>query len=368
MKKTFVLIGFLVLKFILQYVLISPEYDLHRDEYLYLDQGNHLAWGYLSVPPVTSWISWLIKLFGNGVFWVKFFPALFGVLTLLVVWKTIEELKGNLFALVLGATAITFSVLLRLNTLFQPNSLEVLCWTTFFYCIIKYISREEAKWLFIGAVICAIGFLNKYSIVFLMTGIVLAILLSEQRRLFFRRPAYVAALLALVIVLPNLLWQYQNDFPVIHHMRELSERQLVHVSLVSFFRSQVLYFIGAIFVLVTAFYALVFYVPFKPYRFLFWSFLLTMALFVFLKAKDYYTIGLYPIYLAFGSVYLSVLFERKGKYILQGVSVALPILLFIPLYQVAFPNRSPEYILQHHERYKKFGLLRWEDGKDHSLP
>jgi hypothetical protein len=38
------------------------------------------------------------------------------------------------------------------------------------------------------------------------------------------------------------------------------------------------------------------------------------------------------------------------------------------LYRVAFPNKSPEYIIQHHERYKKFGLLRWEDGKDHSLP
>ena len=43
-------------------------------------------------------------------------------------------------------------------------------------------------------------------------------------------------------------------------------------------------------------------------------------------------------------------------------------MLFIPLYDVAFPNKSPEYILSHEEKYKKFGLLRWEDGKDHSLP
>jgi hypothetical protein len=54
MKKSYwVLILFILAKFILQYSLISPEYELQRDEYLHIDQANHLAWGYLSVPPVT---------------------------------------------------------------------------------------------------------------------------------------------------------------------------------------------------------------------------------------------------------------------------------------------------------------------------
>jgi hypothetical protein len=33
-----------------------------------------------------------------------------------------------------------------------------------------------------------------------------------------------------------------------------------------------------------------------------------------------------------------------------------------------FPNKSPNYIVHHSESYKKYGLLRWEDGKDHALP
>jgi hypothetical protein len=33
-----------------------------------------------------------------------------------------------------------------------------------------------------------------------------------------------------------------------------------------------------------------------------------------------------------------------------------------------FPNKSPDYILHHPGYYKKYGLLRWEDGKDHTLP
>lgn len=101
-KKTTILIGFIGLKFLLQFLLLSSEYDLQRDEYLHLDQANHLSWGYLSVPPFTSWTSYIIQLLGNSIFWIKFFPALYGVLTIFIVWKAIEELNGNLFALILG--------------------------------------------------------------------------------------------------------------------------------------------------------------------------------------------------------------------------------------------------------------------------
>ena len=162
-KKTIILFGFILLKFLLQYILISSDYDLQRDEYLHLDQGQHLAWGFQSVPPFTSWISYLIHLLGNSVFWIKFFPTLFGALTILIVWKAIEELNGNLFALILGATCILFSALLRLNTLYQPNSFDVLSWTAFYFIILKYFKTENTNWLFIGAFVFAFGFLNKYN-------------------------------------------------------------------------------------------------------------------------------------------------------------------------------------------------------------
>ena len=144
-KKTALIIGFIGLKFLFHFFLISNEYDLQRDEFLHLDQANHLAWGYLSVPPFTSWTSYIIQLFGNSFFWVKFFPALYGALTIFIVWKSIEELNGNIFALTLGATCVLFSALLRLNILYQPNSLDILCWTAFYFILLKYIHTENFK-------------------------------------------------------------------------------------------------------------------------------------------------------------------------------------------------------------------------------
>ena len=369
MKKTsWILWALILIKFILQYLLIDPVYELHRDEFLHLDQARHLAWGYTSVPPLTSWISWIILQLGNGVFWVKFFPALFGALTLLVVWKTVEELKGGWFALLLGAISVVFSSLIRFNMLYQPNSLDILAWTLLFYTILKYINSENSKWLWYAGITFAFGFLNKYNIVFLLIGLLPAILITEHRTIFRNRQFYYAMSLATLLVLPNLIWQYMNGFPVFKHLEELARTQLVNVNRFDFLKEQLLFFMGSLFVILAAFVAFVIYKPFRKYRIFGWSFLFAIGLFVYLKAKGYYAIGLYPIFLAFGAVYLEqILSGKKIKY-LRPVILALPILMFFPMLKVAFPNRTPQEIGQHAQQYKDFGLLRWEDGKDHALP
>jgi Dolichyl-phosphate-mannose-protein mannosyltransferase len=367
-KKTIILIGFIALKFLLQFLLLSPEYDLQRDEYLHLDQANHLAWGYLSVPPFTSWTSYIIQLLGNSIFWIKFFPATYGALTIYIVWKSIEELNGGLFALILGSTCVLFSALLRLNDLYQPNSFDVLSWTALYFVALRYFKTENTKWLFIGAVIFAVGFLNKYNIVFLLIGLIPALLLTKQRKIFAQPKLYLAIVVGLVIILPNLFWQYNNHFPVFHHLKILAETQLVNVNRMDFLKSQLLFFIGSVLVIISSLYALLLYKPFEPYRFFYWSIFFTLATFMYFKAKDYYAMGIYPIYIAFGSVYLEEIFKNGWKKYLRPVFVVIPLLLFIPIFNVAFPNKSPDYIRQHSENYRKFGLLRWEDGKDHLLP
>lgn len=367
-KKTLVLLGILLLKIVLHYLLIHPAYELHRDEYLHLDQGRHLAWGYISVPPVTSWLSFLLQLLGNGVFWVKAIPALFGALTLLLVWKSVEELKGGLFACILSTLALLFSILLRLNLLYQPNSLDVFFWTLTYYILIRYINTKQDKWLYAAGLSLAFGFLSKYNILFLAAGLFPVLLLSEHRRIFTNKHFYFSLLIGLLIVSPNLLWQYQNHFPTLTQLRELSERQLVHVNRFNFLKEQVLFFLSAIFVLLAGFAGLLFYKPLRPYRFVLFSFVITLALFLFFQAKSYYTVGLYPVILSCGAVYLEKVFSGKGRTFLRPVSLLLLLALSVPFLLLAFPIHPPAYYASHPQPYKDMGALRWEDGQDHQLP
>lgn len=367
-KKTIILPGIIVLKFILQYILISPGYDLQRDEYLHIDQGYHLAWGFVSVPPVTSWTSWLIIHLGGSVFWVKFFPALYGALTIYFVWKITEKAGGNLYAQILAAVSVLFSSFLRMNVLYQPNSLDILCWTMLLYCMLLYATTTQTRWLYRAAIVFAFGFLNKYSISFLVIGLVPAIILSSQRKMITQPALYKAAGLALLLVLPNMIWQYNNHFPVVHHMKELAATQLVNINRSEFLSFQLLFNLGSLLVIVASIIALLIYKPFRAYRFMLITLICTLAAFVYFKAKGYYAVGLYPAYIALGAVYIGAFTKEGWKKYLKPVFIAVPLLLFIPMFLVVFPNKSPAYIVRHQEIYRKLGLLHWEDGKDHQLP
>jgi len=369
MKKTFILfIIVLFIKLLLQHFLIDPAYDLQRDEYLHLDQGRHLAWGYISVPPMTSWISWLINIFGGSVFWVKFFPALFGTVTIVLVWKMIEELNGRVFALLMGVLAMLFSVLLRLNILYQPNSSDVFFWTLTYFIIIKYVNTKNSNWLYVAGFAIGFGILSKYNIVFLVIGLLAALLLTKERKIFLQKKLYIGVLIAFILILPNLLWQVQNHFPTFNQLKELSRTQLVNVERTDFIKDQFLFCLNSIFIIAAAFAGFIFYQPFSKYRFILLSYIIILSLYLFLKAKSYYAIGLYPVLIAFGSVYIEQLLESGWKRYLRPVAIIFILGLFIPLLLVAFPIKSPAEIKRNNAVYKKFGLLRWEDGKDHDLP
>lgn len=358
---------FFVLKIVLQYLVVNPVYDLQRDEYLHLDQAKHLAWGFHSVPPVTSWISWVILQLGNGHFWIKFFPALFGALTILVVWKAVESLKGNLFARILAATGLLLSVLVRVNILYQPNSLDFLCWTFLYYALIRFIQTNDKKWLYGLAVGFAIGFLNKYNIVFCLFGILPALALSPHRKLFLNKHLYLSGLLALILISPNLIWQYQNHFPVMAHMKELAETQLVHVSRINFLKEQLFFFIGSTFILIAAFISFFAYAPFKPYRFLCWAYLLTIGIFTLLKAKAYYAIGIYPIFFSFGAIYMAYLLKNGWRFYLCYVLVAIILFFFYALLKIDLPIYTPEKYVEKAEQKRPFSEHTWEDGKKHPI-
>src|SRR5215470_16351237 len=113
-KSLQIFIFFLALiKLFLPYILQSPMYEPHRDEFLYLAEGNHPALGFMEVPPFLSVFAWLTNLFGGGMFWIKFWPSLFGALTFIVTGKIILSLGGKSFALLLGLLPFLLGAYLR---------------------------------------------------------------------------------------------------------------------------------------------------------------------------------------------------------------------------------------------------------------
>lgn len=357
------------LKFLLPFILQHPIYQLHRDEMLYIEQGNHLAWGFMEVPPLLSIFAKLALLCNGSFFWVRFWPSFIGAVNVFIVCKMAAEMGGNAFAQFVAGLCLITTAYLRVHYLFQPNFLEIFFWTSSAYYIIRYVNTKEVKYIYYIAVSLALGWLSKYSVAFFAAGIFVGLLLTRDRNLFASRHLYLAGLLALLIITPNLVWQYYHKWPVVHHMKELRETQLQYINPFDFLKNQILMHLPCFFVWIGGLSWLLFSKLGKPYQILAWVYITVIVLLTATNGKDYYALGTYPMLFAAGGVALEKITAIKRHW-LRYASVSVIILLFIPLIPVLLPIWKPEKLADYYKKtgFSKTGILKWEDLKDHPLP
>jgi 4-amino-4-deoxy-L-arabinose transferase-like glycosyltransferase len=353
-----------LLKFLLPYILPHPIWELHRDEYLYYEQGKHLGLGYLENTPLIGVLAFISSLFGGGEFWIKFWPAAIGALTLLLTARFAKELGGGLFAQVLAAIGVIFSAYLRIHYLFQPNMLDILFWTLAAYFLVRYVNAKEDKYLYLLAIALALGFWSKYSILFIIVALILSLAISQYRYLFGRKAFWYSVLFFLVLILPNLAWQYMHKFPLVHHMKELRETQLQHLDKTDFLKEQLLLLFPVTIVWIGG---LVWLLRNPKYRLIAFIYILIILLLTFGNAKGYYSLGAYPMLLAAGGTWFEKITTRVVW--VRYAITALIIVLSFPSLFLLLPIQSPPGMQAFNKKYSidKIGLLRWEDMEDHAL-
>jgi 4-amino-4-deoxy-L-arabinose transferase-like glycosyltransferase len=354
------------------HLVFNANWTYHRDELLYLALGNHPDWGYWSNPTSIGAVSWLVqRTIGDSVWALRLVPSLLGTGLVLVAGLTARELKGGPWAVGMAAGSLALSVAyLRTSTYFMPVIFDVFYWTLLLYLVIRYLNtrREQLFW-WIGLVI-GLAILNKYSIGFLLLGLLGGLLLSSERKLLTQRGPYWALGLGLLIALPNLAWQVALDFPVVDHLQGLVRNQLSNNSVRDFLLEQLLFNLTAILIWTFGLVWLLSYRKARPYRVVGYTYLVVLLLMVLLRAKGYYTMGLYPPLLAAGAVAWESLAKSR-----RWLAYALPVVMVasvLPITPLALPLLSPPRMAQYGEQVlTKIGLgqaLRWEDGERRALP
>ena len=346
----------------------SGTYELHRDEYLYLDYGRHLAWGYLEVPPLTALQSWLTLALGGGFFWVKMWPLLWGSLTIYVVVRLTQRLGGGRWAQALAGVCYLTTAYGALNLLFQPNSFEVFAFTLGTYLLVRHAQPDgrprHLYWLGLGL---GLGVLNKFTTFFFIAAALAALLLTAPRTLA-RRPFWRAAGLALLVAAPTLAWQLAHGLPFRHHMALLHATQLVHVTAAGFWQSQLLLSVAALVVWGPGLVAALRGQPQPAARVVGWVYVFGLLILTVLHGKSYYALGYYPALFAVGAGWWQARLAHRPGW--RGALLALPLLLWLPIVPDIFPILPPAAMARLSQRplHQKLGLNRWEDGEAHALP
>jgi 4-amino-4-deoxy-L-arabinose transferase-like glycosyltransferase len=205
---------------------VGEGYGFHRDELATLDDARHLDWGYVAYPPVTPFFGRIsLELFGTSLVGFRVFAAIASAISIVLTGLIARELGGaRLAQIIASAAAVPFC--LATGSLKQYVAFDYLCWVLTAYFVAHLIRSGNSRWwLGIGFSIGA-GMLTKYSILFLVAGLIVGILATRWRAELGRKWLWIGAACSLLVFLPNLLWQINHHFISLDFLRYIHERDI----------------------------------------------------------------------------------------------------------------------------------------------
>ena len=302
-----------VLKLLVQLFTVNG-YGLHGDELYYLACSDHLDWGYVDQPPLSILLLHLQRVIsGDSLLSIRLLPALAGAFTVLLTSLLARRMGAGTFGqLLAGFCALIAPVYLAIDHYFSMNAFDLLVWVITLYLVVSLVNGgKPTLWLWIGLVV-GLGFENKISILFLCFGLAVGLLLTKQRSLIFSRWLVAGVAAALVLMLPNILWQLSHGWPTLEFIANARAHKMTSLSLPAFVKEQLL-LVGPMNALVwgAGLIVLLFSPVFRNYRAFGWTYLVVFTTFVLQGGKPYYLTPIYPILLAAGAVQYEAWLKRR---------------------------------------------------------
>jgi MFS family permease len=358
---------------LLLHLLTAARYGIFRDEMYYLACSEHMAWGYVDHPPLTVLMAWIARhLLGNSLLAIRLFPAIAGAALVWLTGKLARDMGSGRFGQALAALSVlVVPPYLISNHWLTDNAWEPLMWTGCAWLVVHAINTgDQRSWLWFG-VLAGLGFENKYSIAFLLLGILVGVVLTPERRFLKSRYLWLGVAACFLISLPNFLWQWQHQFPfleLIHNIR-MNDRDVVRGPL-AFLADQAMIMNPILVPLwIGGLFWLFFAICGRRYRVLGWTFVVVVAAFIALKAKNYYVTPVYPMLFAAGAIG----FERFTRKRLMGTAVrvlyvALIVAVGALLAPYSVPILSPERLIDYQARLHLQGAGAFENQRNGPLP
>ena len=327
------------------------HYGYFVDELYYLACSRHLDWGYVDQPPLIALLTWMWRsIVGPSLPAIRLLPALAGVAEVLLTAGIARELGGKRFAQALAAiTALAAPAILAGDGLLTMNAFEPLFWMGCAYLLIRLINSGNTKlWIWFG-VLAGFGLENKYSMLIFGAGLVLGLLLTGERRLLQSRWLWMGGAAALLIFLPNLIWNIQHHFPFLELQANIrANGRDVPLGPLAFFQQQILLMNPlALPVWLGGLWFYFFTQSGKRFRAIGWAWVFAALVIVILSPRVYYLFPAFPVLFAAGGVCWEQLLGRPGMAWLRVAYPALMLAVGALLAPLAIPLLPPETYIRY---------------------
>lgn len=181
--------------------------ELANDEAYYHMFAERPAWGYFDHPPVTALLVWAGERLFGGELGVRFFFTVLQPLYLWILWRLIRPADAGrrdaaLFVVVSAAT-----LMLQLYGFIAVPDGPLMFTTALFLLTFKWFSENRRRaWLWMGIAMALMAY-SKYH-----GALVVLFALAANPRQLLRPALYSSGAVALLLLVPHLVWQYEHDW------------------------------------------------------------------------------------------------------------------------------------------------------------
>jgi len=220
--KNFVIFVIFIFLFRL-FALKVMKIDLFMDEAYYWYWSKHLAWGYYSKPPFIAFaIKFFTSIFGNNIYGVKIGANIFYSLSAVYIYLISKELFNQKIAFWSGVVFITLPGISYLSEVISTDAFLMFFWSFTLYYFIKALKSDKWIYWILAGIGGGLGLLSKPTMIIFVFSVIFYLLI-DSKKTFKNKKLYVAMILAALIYLPNLIWNYYHNFIMFHEISAISK-------------------------------------------------------------------------------------------------------------------------------------------------
>lgn len=331
-------------------LLTSGRVGYFNDELYFLAAGRHLDWGYADQGPLVPLLARAMDtVFPGSLIGERLPVTVLTAVGVIVAALITREFGGRRRAQALTAGAYAMGMLAP-GHLLTTATVDMFMWTLTTWLLVRWVRLRNDRVLLALGGLTAIALLNKWLIVGFWVVVGISVLVTGPRELLRRSTLWLGAVIAMIAVLPNLFWQAHHGWPQLALTQVITHDGLFGGRLA--FLPLVLISAGILLGAVLACYGLARLLrspELRPYRFLGWTSLGLVILFLITGGRYYYVAGLYPVCWAAGAVELQRLDPaRWWRWVFSWPVYALSAVIAVttlPVLPISWPTPAKPWSL-----------------------
>ena len=215
-RALWVIVVLLIIRLI---ALILSPYGLHGDEAQYWAWAQDLDWGYFSKPPMIAWlIAGTTAIFGDAEWAARLASPLLHAGTAFLIFLAGRKAFSPRAGWWASAVYSLMPAVWVSSMIISTDAALLFFWAAALYAWLSL--RTEPSWRFaalLGAAI-GLGILSKYAMLFFIPPLFIAAIFdAPTRKAIWSFKGVMAAIIAGLIIAPNMAWNAAHDFATLSH-------------------------------------------------------------------------------------------------------------------------------------------------------